>query len=189
MADDLLERYGMRRLSAPEFDAVETHLAECVLCRRRAREWHSFIVAVRDAAPVVARPRVFPQVWPQLRWQWAMAATLLLSFAGFLWLRPSTGQPAVVTVETWRGEGTPSTHAPARRPLTLELREPTALPGAGFEIQLVDTAGRVVMTGQGKAVSEGSVRWETGRAFAPGVYWVRLSHAGGFLREFALRVD
>ncbi|MCU0245005.1 MAG: hypothetical protein MUC42_00435 [Bryobacter sp.] len=175
----------MRRLSAPEFDAVETHLAECAFCRARAREWNSFITAVRDAAPGAARPRVSPQ----LHWQWAMAAAFLLSFAGFLWLRPSTGQPALVTVETWRGEGTPSTTAPARRPLTLELREPTALPGAGFELQFVDTAGRVMVTGQGKSFSEGSVRWEIGRAFAPGVYWVRLSRGGVFLREYALRVD
>jgi hypothetical protein len=80
-------------------------------------------------------------------------------------------------------------HAPAGRPLSLEI-DLTGLPAAGaYRVQVVDAAGGTVWEISSEA-SQGRLRPKVDKGLKPGVYWVRLySQPAGLLREFGLRVD
>jgi hypothetical protein len=198
LAEEVLEEYAFDRLPEAQTAEIEEHLLVCAECREALEAVDEFILLAKvAAAEYQSRPR--PRIWSILRGTpgravlaASMAALGLVAVISWKapWQDRQPAQTASVVLSAMRGGdllGIP--HAPAGRPLTLEI-DLTGLPAAGtYRVQVVDAAGGPLWETSSEA-SQGRLRPKVDKGLESGVYWVRLySQPAGLLREFGLRVD
>ncbi len=202
-SEDALEQYALGSMPEEQAAELEEHLLICATCQDRLQETDEFIAVMREAARQwrEAPPprwqlllgRVQRWLDPRaLRWVAAAAAVLLLVLIPRLLLEPRqrAAQPVTILLRAHRAfEPEMFVAAPADRPLQLAW-DPAGLGGDDCcRVEVVDTAGRVLIRSRVLQQSEGpQVRVE---GFSPGAYWVRLyglAPGAPLLREFALRV-
>lgn len=171
-ADEILERYSMRRLADEEQDAVEEHLLFCETCRSRLEQADTWVALVRAAiqevepepawehpvrkpmqSELAVRPLGMLRAWfsnfvealTRPIPQRVLATSLAL--AGIAVFAPLVHEkplpePVRVPVRAMRGSETLVHTAPAGTPLRVMLDAPTA-EGAIFA-QVVDPDGKMV---------------------------------------------
>jgi hypothetical protein len=192
-SDEVLERYSMGCLAAPDLAEFEEHLLVCETCQDRLAREDSIRQHVRTAGVVLARPRAAIQ-WrlPKLAWGLGLAAVVCLGvFALSEWrsLHRSAQPPAVILLQTSRGTENPSlAAAPAGKPLILVL-DLTDLPQfPEYALEIVDAGGHPTFQSRGSPQTN-KLQAMLPCGLAAGAYFVRVNTLGGeLLREYALTV-
>ncbi len=194
LADDLLERYVMRRLPDAELESVEEHLLACPACQDQTVEAEQFIAATRAALREVARKPAARAFWTRassLSPSWiavpvCAAAVMALAIGLLLPSRPGSAGRSVseVSLLAMRGGDSATPRARAGAGLILNLDAGDLSPDA---VHLVSSAGQEVW--KGPPVRSGTnVRAVITGILKPGQYWVRLTRGGEVLREYGLEV-
>jgi hypothetical protein len=174
--ENVLDRYAMGTLPEAAVPQVEEHLLICSFCQTRLVETDDFLVHFRTAATQV-------ELYTAPFWQRFLNAQRLIwggfavSVAGLVLLlvtgepRLSKPQPAMVLMQSLRGpeeqaqiaKGSPSL-------LIFDLPIPATHPT--YEVEVVDTAGRQILKGQG-IVKDDRLAFLI-QKLAPAGYWVRI---------------
>ena len=174
--ENVLDRYAMGTLPDAAIPPVEEHLLSCSLCQSRLVETDDFVVHFRAAATQVElhTATFWQRFLSAQRFVWGGSAVLA---AGLVLLmvsgdpRLNKAQPATVLMQSLRGpeeqvqiaKGSPSL-------LIFDVAIPATHPS--YEVEVVDTAGRQVLKGQG-IVKEDRLAFPI-RKLAPAAYWVRI---------------
>ena len=114
VADDVLEKYLLQRLTDPETATVEEHLLACPFCQLQAEQTEDFILATKAALREPARKPAVRAAHAGasgalLSWFSApviITASLGLAIGTYLSARQATAAPqAQVNLSTTRGAG------------------------------------------------------------------------------------
>jgi hypothetical protein len=174
--ENVLDRYAMGTLPEAAIPPVEEHLLSCSVCQSRLVETDDFLIHFRAAATQVELQTA--PFWQRFlntqRLIWggslvAAAALALLLVTGEP--RLSKPQPAMVRMQSLRGpeeqaqiaKGSPSL-------LIFDLPIPATHPT--YEVEVVDTAGKQILKGQG-IVKDDRLAFLI-QKLAPAGYWVRI---------------
>ncbi len=174
--ENILDRYAMGTLPGAAIPQVEEHLLSCSLCQSRLVETDDFLTHFRAAATQVeVHPAPFWQRFLNAqRFIWGGSAVVAAGLMLFLVVgqpRYTKPQPAMVLMQSLRGpeeqaqiaKGSPSL-------LIFDVPVPTTHPD--YEIEVVDTAGKQILKGQG-IVTEDHLAFPI-QKLAPAGYWVRV---------------
>lgn len=201
-AEEVLEEYAFGRLGEKESVPVEEHLLVCESCRTKIHQNTEFILAMKHGAkpvpglieterPGAARdswwkPRGRPALTP-IRAALAAAVALVLAVAVLNFPRTPERPAELVTLVALRGDPAHAAHAPAGRPLALDIEVPD-ISATQCRVEVVNTAGRSVWSGTASA-EPGRLRI-TAAPLRAGSYFVRL-YTGGTepIREFGSQVN
>jgi hypothetical protein len=174
--ENVLDRYAMGTLPEVSIPRVEEHLLNCPFCQSRLVETDEFLVHFRAAAAQVdARPvplwERFQHV-SRLLWSGSAvvaAACMLVMISGAP--QPGKSHAALVSMQSLRG---PEARAEMSwgRPGILVFDLPVKSDHAAYAIEIVDTAGRAILQGEGK-VKDGQLTFPVQR-LARAAYWVRV---------------
>jgi len=178
-AEDI-ERYSMGKLSEQQCAQFEEHLLICETCRIRVAESDEFIRSVQRAGKQIRSegPSRGRSVWRG--WATFAAAALIAAWAVFSWLHGSARPEFAVSLAAMRGDETMA-KAPVGAPLVLKPDLTGLPPAASYRLEMVDALG--------KTVWRGSFPGARVPARPAGLYFVRVSSAGGeLLREYSLEV-
>jgi hypothetical protein len=174
--ENVLDRYAMGTLPGTAIPQVEEHLLSCSLCQSRLVETDDFLIHFRAAATQVELHTApfWQSVLNTQRFIWggsavAAAGLVLLLVTGEP--RLSKPQPATVLMQSLRGpedqaqiaKGSPSL-------LIFDLPIPATHPS--YEVEVVDTAGKQILKGQG-IVKDDRLAFPI-QKLAPAGYWVRI---------------
>lgn len=181
-----MDQYALGLIPEEEAAVFEEHLLICGSCQQRLAQNDAFVKAMQAASAEYVKES--GHGWATRRAAMPMLATLaagLLLAAGAigLHLSQSSGQPAVVRLEAYRGSAA-GVEAPAGRDLVLHF-DMLGLPQLpSYELQIVDRWGGPVVR----------VNAAPGSAALPalrtGAYFIRLYAPGGqLLREYGLEVS
>jgi hypothetical protein len=174
--ENVLDRYAMGTLPEAAIPQVEEHLLSCSLCQTLLLETDDFLVHFRAAATQVELYTI--PFWQRFlnaqRLIWggsavAVAGLVLLLVTGEP--RLSMPEPAMVLMQSLRGpeeqaqiaKGSPSL-------LIFDLPIPATHPT--YEVEVVDTAGKQILKGQG-IVKDDHLAFLI-QKLAPAGYWVRI---------------
>ena len=195
--DEVLESYAMGTLAEPSLAELEEHLIICAHCRERLTETGAYVRAMRGAAnDLEQRDESRKVFWARasgwitfrrLGWAMAIVALVLAGTALRLLLSPSQSpQPFSILLETSRGSELQ--RVPAGRPLdvTLDIRGLPAFPH--YEMEVVDTGGRVL--DKSTAGMQGKITARIAKQLRPGSYFIRLySPSRELLREYGMQIE
>lgn len=191
--DAVLELYCMSRLNGEKLDALEEHLLVCANCQDRVTDTDMFVEGIRLA---LAAPE--PQsLWS--RWNveqyfrlptpiWATGALAAACVLGFVATHNfgSNNAPLAIALSATRGGSMPTAKAGYNFDLDLDVRDlATALSN---RVQIVNSVGSEVWSGNSSAVQNGRVHAVVKSRLGPGQYYVRIVDSAGAHREYALRV-
>ena len=176
-----VERYSLGHTSPAETADVEEHLLVCDECRGKVEQADEFAIAMKAAAGI-DRSRTKPR-WKLIP---VLATAACLMVAATVALRWQGNRQPAFAVNLAATRANPSAvAAPAGRALELHP-DLTGLPvRPSYRMEMVDQNGTPVWRGefnpaQKAAMVEGQ---------AAGVYFVRISTAGGeLLREYGLEI-
>jgi len=197
-SDECLEQYALGSLEEPLLGEIEEHLLLCSQCQEHLKEIDAFRVAMRSAAARLereeeSRKRFWTQIsaaltFRRLGWVMALGAVVLIGLSLRVWMSPpESSRPLALFLETSRGSEV--RHAPARRPLDLSLDLTALASYPSYQVETVDSMGRVQAQFDARA-SEGKVRASLTQGLRPGIYFIRLySPSRELLREYGLVVD
>jgi hypothetical protein len=174
--ENVLDRYAMGTLPGAAIPQVEEHLLTCSLCQSRLVETDDFVIHFRAAATQV-------ELQPASFWQRFLSAYRLIwggsavAAAGLMLLlvtgepRLSKPQPAVVLMQSLRG---PEEQAQIAKgsPSLLIFDVPIPATHPSYEVEVVDTAGKQILKGQG-IVKDDRLAFPI-QKLAPAGYWVRI---------------
>jgi hypothetical protein len=204
-SEDVLDEYALGRLPESTLATLEEHLLLCSGCQSRVVDLDVYIAAMRTVGAEMlqqdhhhkslnhpAHPAHRPPVQTAL---WTLAL-LSAGITGVVISARIQRPPEAIGVplSAFRGGGAlSSAHAPAGRPLRLNIDGNTLPPAADYRLQVVNATGGEVWSGAAVA-SDGKLSAQVAKTLRPGVYWVRIYSArpsGGpeLLREFGLRLD
>jgi hypothetical protein len=196
--DEVLERYAMGRLGAPELEEFECHLLICANCREGLESTALYVTAMRSAARELRRRAAASTPFyrrflaaPAPVCIAAMAASVVLIVAGDYWrpLRRAEEPPPVLVLESSRGADTPAdsgTRAGKPFVLMLDLTGLQLLPQ--YCLEVVDTHANIVYQAK-PAPSQNKVRATVAEGLSSGDYYVRLYDQNReLLREYGLKV-
>jgi hypothetical protein len=202
--EELLERYSLDRLAAPECAAFEEHFLLCEACRERLRASDEYVAAARAAGAQLARRGPAraaaaggsggfrPTV--RSRATLAAAAAVIGGFALFLWRQPAPAirETSRVSLASLRA-GTEATigHTTSARRLILDIDTSRLPAGCDCLLRIVDRHGQPVWERRVR-VDGPAVSVEVGRVLAAGRYWVRLygpELSGDPWREYGFEID
>jgi hypothetical protein len=180
--EEQAQEYAMGSLSEEDEARCEEHLLVCDSCRQQVDAADTYLAAMKSAT---ALPAESPQ--PRFQWLmrrpvWALGIALLVFGAIQLWRYSPGGAPVPVQLAAFRG-GLVGATAPAGSDLLL-FPDLTGLPqSSNFRLDLVDSAGRLLWSGN----------YAAGGSRAPrqpeGTYFVRIRDARGeLLREYGLTI-
>jgi hypothetical protein len=174
--ENVLDRYAMGTLPGESIPKVEEHLLDCSFCQSRLVEADEFLTHFRAAATQLdIRPA---PLWQRLqnaqRLLWGGSA--VMAAALMLLLIPGVpeqmkSQPAAVLMQSLRGPEA-RTLVARGRPSLLIFDVPIVPARTDFEIEIVDTAGNLILKGNGN-VKEDHLTFPIGK-LAPAAYWVRV---------------
>jgi hypothetical protein len=180
--EDAFENYAFDRLSESDSAIFEEHLLACERCQEKFAQVDDYVRLMKVATATYVREKGEPPPRTSgrrrgLHWNVAAAALVLVTcLAGLLTSRSPSGQPAIVALDSYRGE---ASQAPAGRPLDLKIDLTDVRPAHSYRAEVVDAAGRRIWFGGTPA--------RIANGLAPGTYWVRLSTDNDeLLREFGL---
>ena len=121
MKEDLVEKYLVGALSAPEQDAFEQHYFECSRCFAELDHHRLLQQALQQAETEIRGEAVAPR--PFWNWQWAavaVAATLILAVTLITWYGPPReASPTAATPSRPPSPGAQRTQPPAVHPPSL----------------------------------------------------------------------
>ena len=174
--ENVLDRYAMGTLPAAAIPQVEEHLLICSFCQTRLVETDDFLIHFRAAATQVElQPASFWQRFlnaHRLIWGGsAVAAAALMLFLVTGEPRLNRPQPATVLMQSLRGPEEPAQIAKGR-PSVLIFDLPIPATHPSYEVEVVDTAGKQILKGQG-IVKEDHLVFPI-QKLAPAAYWVRI---------------
>lgn len=197
-SDECLEQYAMGSLEEPLLGELEEHLLLCSQCQDHLQEIDAYHAAMRNAAARLEREdEARKKFWTRmsasltvqrLGWLMALGVVMVMGLSLRLWIsHRASAPPLALFLETSRGAEV--RHAPARRPLELNL-DTTALPAYPlYLVETVDAVGKVQAQFQAAATG-GKVRAPLPKGLATGTYFIRLySPTRELLREYGLAVD
>jgi hypothetical protein len=174
--ENVLDRYAMGTLPGAAIPQVEEHLLSCSLCQSRLVETDDFLIHFRAAATQVELHTA--PFWQRFvnaqRLIWggsavAAAALMLLLVSGEP--RFSKPQPAMVLMQSLRGPEEQAQIAKGSASLLIfDVPIPATHPS--YEVEVVDTAGKQILKGQG-IVKDDRLAFPVQR-LAPAAYWVRI---------------
>jgi len=197
-SDECLEQYALGSLEEPLLGEIEEHLLLCSHCQEHLNEIDAYRAAMRSAAARLegeeeSRKLFWARVSAamtlrRLGWIFALGAVAVMGLSLRVWMsHAESSRPLAVFLETTRGSEV--RHAPARRPLELNLDRTGLALYPSYQVETVDAMGRVQALGAARA-SEGKVRASLVQGLRPGTYFIRLySPAHELLREYGLVVD
>lgn len=174
--ENVLDRYAMGTLPEAAIPQVEEHLLICSLCQSRLVETDDFLIHFRTAATQVELYTA--PFWQRLlttpRLIWGSSAVMAAGLALLLITGEppiSKPQPAMVLMQSLRGPEEQAQIAKGRPSLLIfDLPIPATHPA--YEVEVVDTAGKQILKGQG-IVKEDRLAFLI-QKLAPAGYWVRI---------------
>ena len=185
--DDIeMDQYALGLLPEEDNAVFEEHLLLCGSCQDRLRENDAFVRAMQEAAAQYVREKSVTRPAPKARMRilGSLAAGLLLMAGAAVWhLAQSNQQPAIVSLDAFRGPAA-DLRAPAGRELAIRF-DTLGLPDLpSYELEIVDRWGSPVVR----------VNAAPGSAAVPplqaGVYYIRLyAPSGELLREYGFQVS
>jgi hypothetical protein len=193
---DTLEEYVIGRLPESAIEPLEEHLLICPRCQAAVAEIDEYVSLMKHAMAKMAAKRPGAK---RLEVEWTLSrskrigigVTITAVFLGWMLIRAPRTVPEANSVQliALRGDDMASIAHTRSGPVDLGI-DVSDLPGiASFGLEVVDAAGQRQWNGTA-APSGGKLTVRVAKGLAPGVYWVRLSAAGGeLLREFGLRAD
>jgi hypothetical protein len=193
----VLEKYSLHQLPAAELARLEEHLLLCEDCCQALGEVEQYVALQKSALQELSQPvpapgkrSLFP-VWSSPAWSWAgagalatLAVVLILPYGSN---KSGNGVPTPVALASFRGAEA-QVHAPANKPLQLQLEAADVAGDAKLRLELVSADGQPVWSGKPRNANGKLESVAPGQS--AGSYWVRLYGADSELvREFGLRVD
>jgi hypothetical protein len=197
-SDERLEQYALGSLEEPLLGEIEEHLLLCSQCQEHLKAIDAYRAAMRSAAAGLeseeeSRKRFWTRVsaaltMRRLGWIFALGAVAVIGLSLRVWMSPpESSRPLALLLETTRGSEV--RHAPARRPLELNLDTKALAVYLTYQVETVDEMGKVQAQFPVQA-SEGKVRASLANGLRPGNYFIRLySPSHELLREYGLVVD
>jgi hypothetical protein len=181
-----MDDYALGLMPEEEVADFEEHLLLCVSCQERLTQNDAFIKALKGASSEHVREKA------QWRYAWRARLPVLATLAAGLLLVAGTavrhlgqpaGQPAIVTLEAYRGAAAEA-WAPAARELVLHF-DLLGLPDLpSYELEIVDRWGTPVSR------VDAAPGAATVPALRAGSYYIRLYAPGGqLLREYGFEVS
>ena len=199
-SEDVLEEYAFHRLTEEQKAFLEEHLLICEPCQTALAEIDEFRASLKTNATLLASPRfkeriksLWSGLWnsssTRLRLAWAISGAL----AGFLLLAYVTlRQPdgATATLISMRGNSdiNNAIHAPARRPLDLQMPDLTSANGSSYRIEIVDLSGKRVWGGP-PSLKNGNIQVSLPKGLPKGLFWFRLYSPRQLEYEVTLRTE
>jgi hypothetical protein len=179
-AEDI-ERYSMGDISEELCAQFEEHLLICETCRIRVAESDEFIRSVRRAGKQIRREGTMRSRSVWRGWPTFVAAGALIAAGVVFGLMHGRARPEfTVRLAAMRGAEMLA-KAPVGAPLVLDPDLTGLPPAASYRLEMVDAFGKTVWRG---AFPGAQVP-----ARPAGLYFVRVSSAGGeLLREYGLEV-
>ncbi len=180
-----MDQYALGLMPEEEISPFEEHLLLCGSCQERLSQNDAFVKAMQEASAKYVKETAAERSDRRFRGPILVtcAAGLLLAVGAVgLHRVQSTGQPAIVSLEAYRGAAV-GAQAPAARELVLHF-DLAGLPDfPSYELEIVDRWGTPVLR----------VKAAPGSAAVPalraGSYYIRLYAPGGqLLREFSFEV-
>ncbi len=174
--ENVLDRYAMGTLPGAAIPQVEEHLLSCSFCQSRLVETDDFLTHFRAAVTQVELHTA--PFWRRFlnaqRFIWGGSAVLA---AGLVLLlvtgepRLNKPEPAMVLMQSLRG---PEEQAQIAKgsPSLLIFDLPMASTHPSYEVEVVDTAGKQILKGQG-IVKDDRLAFPI-QKLAPAGYWVRI---------------
>ena len=193
--EEVLERYGMRRLPEAECEQVEQHILFCKPCLTLLEESGHWVSLMKAAALPEGGLRKPAPIWKH--WMEAVSGSLAgfprpALAGGFAALLVVLITPAVLpTRPPPRVAQTSTVKLTAIRGNVLDV---TVKAGVSFEIEVDDSGGLpgtiTVVNADGKKIWNGPLQGNRAKipALAPGSYWVRLFsvQSGEQTKEYGL---
>ncbi len=180
-----MDQYALGLMPEEEISVFEEHLLLCGSCQERLAQNDAFVKAMQAAGAKYVKEDAEGRFGRRVRAPIlaTCAAGLLLAFGAVgLHLAQSTGQPAVVSLEAYRGAAV-GAQAPAARKLVLRFGLAGLPDFPSYELEIVDRWGTPVLRVN---AAPGSAAVPALRA---GSYYVRLYAPGGqLLREYGFEV-
>jgi hypothetical protein len=190
-SEEILERYALGRVGAPDLEPIEEHLLVCPHCQERLSEADQYVLAMRNAARLLLneQPRAVPEAssavlgkkrpalhWG-MRWLWPAGAVAFAALALSLAVPkqlPQAGTPDEVALAVSRGAAQDLlTRVAAGRPLRLDIDLTEIPPASSYRLDLVNGEGQLVWSGIGVGVRN-QLHFAPSRLLLSGKYWARL---------------
>jgi hypothetical protein len=197
-SEETFEQYSLGRLAGPDCEPFENHLLICSECQDHLAVIDAQIADIKHACRVAAssadarrRSGVFAWLFAAPKPMWAAAAAALVLTVSVPLYREATAPrgETEVTITTSRGAESVVASAPARTRLKLNIEVQGVAIAGPCRVDLVNSEGRRVWTGQGLA-SNSSVSASVAERLPAGQYWVRIFNPSGELvRESALQLN
>ncbi len=205
-SEEILERYVLGRVGAPDLEPIEEHLLVCPHCQDRLSEADQYVLAMRDAARLLLteQPRAATEpispLWGKkrptlhwgMRWLWPAGAVAFAALAVSFTVPkqlPQHGTPQEVALAVSRGATQElSTQFASGRPLRLDIDLTEIPPASSYRLDLVNDDGQLVWSGTGGGVRN-QLHFAPSRLLPSGKYWARLYAVSGSLqlvREYGL---
>lgn len=201
-SEDLLEEYAFRRLREEEMAPLEEHLLFCSGCQEALAEIDGYKLLMRtETARLVSSAVGERQGWfwrsirPMAGWRtvaWSATAAAACFFAALYLSSQKAAAPVAIALASFRGaqDMNQALHAPARRPLRLQI-DLSDLPGTtSYRVEVVTASGSRAWSGPPQ-LRDGKWEAAVSPGLGKGLFWVRLYTANSpeLLSEYPLRVD
>ena len=194
-SDECLEQYALGLLEEPLLGEIEEHLLICSQCQEHLQEIDAYRAAMRSAAAHLqredeSRKRFWAKAseaftFRRLGWTLGLGAVILAAMSLLVWMKHPPMTPVAFALEANRGAEI--RHAPAGRPLILNLETTGLPPYASYGVETVSAAGRVEMHSQASAEK---LIASLPNGLRPGNYFIRVySPSHELLREYGLVVE
>ena len=201
-SEDLLEEYAFRRLREEEIAPLEEHLIFCSGCQEALAEIDEYKLLMKTGAARLASSAVGERQgwfwrwirpmagWRTLAWSAAAAAVCLL---GVVYLgSPKAAPPVAIALASFRGaqDVNQAFHAPARRPLRLQIDLSDSPGTTSYRVEVVTASGSRAWSGAPQ-LRDGKWEAAVSPGLGKGLFWVRLYAVNSpeLLSEYPLRVD
>ena len=193
--DERLELYALGRLPEPEVAVVEEHLLVCVSCQERLDVVELFALAMRQAisSEPLAPSGAGWRDWLRSSWAtpWSFAGTsavfAAVVLATVLYLHSGRNVPPLASLDLTAMRGDVQ-QVPAARQTDLTLTDAPIGNAARFRVEVVDSTGGQVWSGQRES-DWGRVKVRITKQLATGSYFVRLFDPDGkLLHEYGFTV-
>lgn len=184
-SDEVFEDYAFHRLPEALEAHFEEHLLLCPRCQDVLRNLDEFVAALK-ASPGTSSGATRPGGRQDVRTSLGPILAVVLLALVVLWNHPQeASSPVAVRLSSLR-EMSPTSPAPAGKPLRLSFDLPDLLPQRDYRVEMVNAAGLPVWQGTASEI-DGKLVATMSKPLVSGVYWVRLYGANSkLLREFGL---
>jgi len=196
-SEQILEEYAFNRLTEEQTASVEEHLLLCEPCQAALAEIDEYRAVMKAATAAIPKPgrnERFKPFWSglwssptRLRLVWATVGAV----AGMLALAyVSLPSAAPVATISFRGDRdiNNAIHAPASRPLDLQMPDLTSADISSYRIEIANLSGKRVWEGP-PSLKDGIMQVSLPKGLPKGLYWFRLYSPWQLEYEVTLRTE